>query len=112
MDGPVGAFVAKVDHDDRKPLSRWLTSQQNYARKEAEFLLSTSPETAGFTRRLRRLGFVAPFLVFFYTLIARGCLFEGWPGWFYVLQRTLAELMIALEIVDRRLSSRSGSAVG
>jgi hypothetical protein len=32
-----------------------------------------------------------------------GCLFDDWPGLYNVLQRTLAEIMIALEIVDRRL---------
>ena len=34
---------------------------------------------------------------------AKGCLFDGWPGWFYTLQRVLAECMIALELIDRRL---------
>jgi hypothetical protein len=42
-------------------------------------------------------------LVFFDTLLIKGCIFEGWPGWLYVLQRTLAEIMIAIEIIDRRL---------
>ena len=46
----------------------------------------------------------APILVFFYTLFGKGCILSGWRGWFYVLQRTLVEIMIALEIVDRRLS--------
>ena len=45
----------------------------------------------------------APILVFLYTLITKRCVLDGWAGWLYVLQRTLAETMIALEIVDRRL---------
>lgn len=40
---------------------------------------------------------------FLYTLFVKGCLFNGWPGWYYALQRTTAELMIALEIIERRL---------
>jgi glycosyltransferase involved in cell wall biosynthesis len=31
------------------------------------------------------------------------CLFDGWPGWFYALQRMLAETLIALELLDKRL---------
>ena len=38
-----------------------------------------------------------------YTLLVKGCLLNGWPGWFYALQRMLAETLIALEIIDRRL---------
>jgi hypothetical protein len=48
--------------------------------------------------------------VFLYTLIFRGCILDGWPGWFYVLQRTLAEIMIAIEIIDRRLRTPTGSS--
>ena len=107
VDGPVGQLTAKTHHDDRKPLSRWLSSQQNYARKEADFLLTLPKGGAKFSQRLRLLGFVAPFLIFFYTLIVKRCLLDGWPGWLYVLQRTLAEIMIAVEIVDRRLRSRA-----
>jgi hypothetical protein len=42
-------------------------------------------------------------MVFLYTLFAKGCLLDGWSGWYYALQRMLAELMICLEIIDRRL---------
>jgi hypothetical protein len=42
-------------------------------------------------------------LVLFYALFVKGCILDGWAGWYYVLQRTLAEVMVALEIVDRRL---------
>ena len=49
----------------------------------------------------------SPILVFLYTLLAKGCILDGWPGWFYVLQRTLAETMIAIELVDRRLRASS-----
>jgi hypothetical protein len=33
----------------------------------------------------------------------KGCLLDGWRGWLYVLQRTFAEVLLALDIVDRRL---------
>jgi hypothetical protein len=28
---------------------------------------------------------------------------DGWPGWYYALQRTTAEMLLAVEILDRRL---------
>ena len=49
------------------------------------------------------MGWPAPILVFLYTLVWKRCILDGWAGWLYVLQRTLAEVMLALEIVDRRL---------
>jgi hypothetical protein len=101
--GAVEPLSGRIFHDDRKPLSRWLASQQRYAAREAEYLTGTQRNALRTTDRIRRMGWPAPILVFFYTLLFKGCLFDGWPGWYYVLQRTLAEIMIALEIVDRRL---------
>lgn len=103
VDGLVEPLKAKIYHDDRKPLSRWLSSQQRYARDEADHLLANH---AGMLRRpdyIRRMAWPAPPLVFLYTLFVKGCLLDGWPGWFYALQRTLAESLIAIEIVDRRI---------
>lgn len=103
IDGLVRRLDAKILHDDRKPLSRWLTSQRNYAHLEAEHLLN-SPRTAlRATDRVRSMAWPAPVLVFIYVLLVKGCILDGWPGWLYVLQRTLAEIMIAMEIVDRSL---------
>jgi hypothetical protein len=95
-----------VYHDDRKPLSRWLASQQRYAHIEANLLLSAEPQRLSAVDRLRRMGWPAPVLVLFYVLLVKGCLLDGWPGWFYALQRLLAETMMALELIDRRLFGR------
>jgi len=103
IEGAVGKLSARIRHDDRKPLSRWLTSQQGYARREADFLLASDTGSLRRTDRVRLMAWPAPILVFAYTLFIKGCLLDGWPGWLYVLQRTLAEIMIAIEIVDRRL---------
>lgn len=105
LDGQLATLRARIHHDDRKPLSRWLQSQQRYARLEAEHLLGQSPEKLRRIDRLRRLGWPAPALAFLYVLFIKGCILDGWPGWFYALQRLLAETMIALEIVDRRIGS-------
>jgi len=107
VQGSVATLASKVFHDDRKPLSRWLASQQHYARLEAEYLLANDKASLNLMDRVRRWGWISPILVFFYTLVAKGCLLDGWRGWFYVLQRTFAELLIALEIIDRRLATRA-----
>jgi len=101
--GTVIPLLGAIYHDDRKPLSRWLLSQQRYAQIEAEYLLNASTSSLSRYDRIRRMGWPAPCLVLFYVLLIKGCLFDGWPGWFYALQRLLAESMIALEVIDRRL---------
>lgn len=103
LEGTIGHLVHKADHDDRKPLARWLQSQQAYARLEAAHLLGAEPGDLRVSDRVRRMMVPAPFLVFFYTLIAKRCILDGWRGWFYVLQRVLAEALIALELLDGRL---------
>ena len=107
VDGGIVDLRGRIDHDDRKPHSRWLVSQLNYAELEADHLLVARRADLGLTDRIRLLGWPAPLLVFFYTLIAKRCLLDGWAGWLYVLQRTLAEMMIAQEIVGRRIRPRA-----
>jgi hypothetical protein len=55
--------------------------------------------------RLRRKIIIAPFLVFFYTLIFKGLILDGWPGWYYVFQRTLAEMLLSLKLIEQKLKS-------
>jgi len=103
IDGEILPLAGVICHDDRKPLARWFDSQQRYARIEAGYLIATP--TAKLTRsdRIRRLGWLAPIGVLFYTLFIKGCILDGWPGWYYALQRLGAETLIALEILERRL---------
>jgi glycosyltransferase involved in cell wall biosynthesis len=103
IDGEVLHLRGFIYHDDRKPLTRWLACQQGYARREADYLLSTPREELKRSDRIRLRGWPAPILIFFYTLLWKGCILDGWPGWLYVLQRSLAEIMIAIEVVDRGL---------
>jgi glycosyltransferase involved in cell wall biosynthesis len=105
--GRIASLRAKILLDDRKPHARWLDSQQRYARREADYLLATPRADLGWADRLRRMGWPAPVVVFFYTLIIKRCALDGWAGWLYVLQRTFAEIALALEIVDSRVRSRA-----
>ncbi|MBL9179960.1 MAG: glycosyltransferase family 2 protein [Verrucomicrobiaceae bacterium] len=104
--GIVAHLVTKIDHDDRKPLSRWFSSQDKYALLEAEKLAARtrlSPQD-----RIRRFIVIAPWLVFFFTLIVRGTLLDGWRGWFYAFQRMAAEIMLSLRLLERRFVTSGG----
>lgn len=103
VSGEIRPLTGLIYHDDRKPLSRWLASQQRYAAQEADYLLSRNHDELHGFDRIRRVGWPAPIIALWYTLFIKRCLFDGRPGWYYVLQRVLAETMIALEIIDRRL---------
>jgi glycosyltransferase involved in cell wall biosynthesis len=103
VEGDVGSLSSVIYHDDRKPLSRWLVSQLRYARDEAEYLLRHDARDIGLADRLRLMAWPAPIAVLFYTLFVKGCLFDGWCGWLYALQRLIAEALLALELAERRL---------
>ena len=103
VDGRIADLAGVIFHDDRKPLARWFASQQRYAREEADYLLGAPAGTLSRADRLRRRGWPMPLGILFYALIVKGCLFDGWPGWYYALQRLVAESLIALELLERRL---------
>lgn len=105
--GKVSDLRSPIFHDDRKPLSRWLGSQLKYAAREATHLLSSPRENLSRIDRLRLMGWPAPILVLGYVLIAKGAILDGRAGWFYAWQRLLAEALLALELLDRRLSGAS-----
>jgi glycosyltransferase involved in cell wall biosynthesis len=101
--GEVKALHHVIFHDDRKPLARWFASQQRYAAEEARHICAKQPHELTRADRLRRMAWPAPLGVPFYTLFAKGCILDGWAGWFYALQRLVAESLIALAVLDRRL---------
>ncbi len=109
INGPVLPLRGKIYHDDRKPLSRWIQSQDRYASIEARHLLSMPRNQLRFQDRVRRKIFFAPPLLFFYLLFVRGLILDGWAGWYYVLQRTVVEMLISLNLLEARWSrQRSG----
>ena len=100
--GKIEPLSGVIFHDDRKPLARWFASQRRYASQESEHLLASDRKTLRTSDKIRLVAWPAPIGVFLCTLFFKGCLLDGWPGWYYALQRLLAEIMIALEIIDRR----------
>ena len=102
IDGEVLSLNNKIEHDDRKPFGRWLRSQDRYMVIEARNLLTAPSDNLNFADRLRKRIFIAPAVMFVYLLFARGLILDGWPGWFYVFQRTLAETMLSLRMLIER----------
>lgn len=100
--GSAGMLRSMIDHDDRKPLSRWFVSQDHYAKLEAVKLWNTSASDLRLQDRLRLTMVAAPVATFFYCLFVKGLIFDGWRGWFYTWQRVMAEVMLALRLLERK----------
>lgn len=98
--GLVKPFAARIQHDDRKSLSRWLHNQAGYSIKECRMLTGTPAAQLSFMSKLRRKKVLAPFLVFFYCLFVKGLILDGWRGWHYTLQRTLVEILFSLRLIE------------
>lgn len=103
VEGPVADLAGRILHDDRKEFSRFLEAQRRYARLEAEKLRATPFRALPPSGKVRRLLFVAPWLVPLWLLIGRGLLLDGRRGLVYARQRSAAEWSIT-----RALSSNWG----
>ncbi len=108
IEGVTRTLRGEIAHDDRKPLRRFITSQNGYMRKEAEKLLQTPAAELTPPDRLRRWMVVAPFAVLVYCLFLKRGILDGAAGWHYAFQRMLAELILSLHLLDRRLMRRAG----
>lgn len=89
-----------IYHDDRKPLSRWLWAQDRYMVIEVKKLLNTPNHELSWGDRLRKQKVVAPFVILFYCLFLRGGILDGWAGWYYAFQRVLAEMLLAIRLIE------------
>jgi hypothetical protein len=49
----------------------------------------------------------APLAVLFYCLIYKRGILDGWPGLYYAFQRTLAELLLSLYLIEADLAYAS-----
>lgn len=100
VNGKSGNLKNYIYHDDRKSLSRWLQSQDRYLLIEAKKLLTTPTKELSFGDRLRKQKVIAPIVILFYCLIFKGGIFDGWAGWYYAWQRTLAEILLAIRLIE------------
>ncbi len=99
VEGEIGTMTHLIQHDDRKPLASWLAAQQKYAVQEADKLRALPADRLGLTDRLR-LRMLGPALAPLYALFVKGGILDGVAGWHYALQRTYAEILLALHLMD------------
>ena len=104
--GTLRALRGVILHDDRKSLQRWLWSQDRYATLNAQRLCDPHAAPLRLQDRLRRLLVVMPWLMPCYSLFVAGGILDGWPGLYYALQRGVAELILSLKLLERRLQRR------
>jgi len=103
IDGAVGMLPGHLQHDDRKPFSRWLQSQWSYARQEAALIDATAFGDLSWSGRIRKLVLPAPPAAFVVAWFARGGIFDGRAGLHYALERLVAESLIAMLLMVRRM---------
>lgn len=103
IEGEVRSLKSPLLHDDRKPLGRWLSSQQLYMATEAETLGRTPYRDLSNADRLRKHTPLAPLAALLLCLIWKGGLLDGWRGWAYALQRMYAELLLSLMLIEARI---------
>lgn len=100
VEGKSRMLLGYIYHDDRKSLSRWLWAQDRYMVIEAKKLLDTPVNQLSWGDRIRRQKILAPLIIFFYCLIIKGGIFDGWHGWYYTLQRVFAEILLAIRLIE------------
>jgi glycosyltransferase involved in cell wall biosynthesis len=104
--GKLAKLKGRIWHDDRKPLNRWFQSQVWYSEIEATYLLGAKTEELNRADRIRKKWLIlAPMGMPIYLLLVRGLIFDGWNGWYYVFQRTVAEMMLSLRLLEQKLKS-------
>ncbi|MBD2175909.1 glycosyltransferase family 2 protein [Pseudanabaena sp. FACHB-1998] len=108
VSGNSGKLKSCINHDDRKSLSRWLWAQDRYMKIESKKLLSLPTEQLSFGDRLRKKKVIAPIVILLYCLILKGGILDGWAGWYYAWQRMLAEILLAIRLIEleREISSK------
>lgn len=100
INGTVRPLSGYIYHDDRKPLSRWLWAQDRYMVLEAKKLRATPVYQLSWGDRLRRQTPFAPAVILLYCLLLKGGILDGKAGWYYALQRTLAEILLAIRLMQ------------
>lgn len=107
--GAVASLRGRIAHDDRKPLAHWLAAQDRYARLECALLLEKPWAELHWRDRLRRMKIMTPWLVPLYCLTVGRGLLDGRAGWYYALQRGVAEAILSLKLLEAQRPSRRAS---
>jgi hypothetical protein len=95
--GPVYTCRARIVHDDRKPLERWVSSQLGYSRAERIRILEAISPTM--LMRLRRAG-VMPILAGVYAYLSAGGPFAGTAAKHYAWERVVFECLLSMRLIE------------
>lgn len=87
-------------HDDRKSLRRWFDAQCRYMRLEADMLVNTQFSDLKIQDCARKLIVIAPLAMFLYCMFVKGNILDGRAGLFYALQRSIAEGILSLYLLQ------------
>jgi glycosyltransferase involved in cell wall biosynthesis len=101
VEGREASLRGRILHDDRKSVAHWVGAQARYMTRERAKLQSGG---TGMRDWLRKHPPLAPIAVFIYSLFIRGQILDGRAGLFYALQRTVAEAILSLMMLEERLS--------
>jgi glycosyltransferase involved in cell wall biosynthesis len=102
--GESATLSGYIYHDDRKSLTRWLWAQERYSTIEVKKLLETPLSELSWSDRIRQQKILAPFIILIYCLILKGGILDGWRGWYYAFQRILAEILLAIRLIETEKS--------
>jgi hypothetical protein len=58
---------------------------------------------------MRRRKWIAPLVTPAYCLLLKGLILDGRAGIYYTFQRTYAEILLSLRLLERELSAKRGS---
>ena len=100
VSGKVVALHSTIFHDDRKPLSAWLQAQNRYMSLEAKIIHRASWKELGWADKMRKMIIAAPVFVFVYCFLIKLGIVDGWRGLYYALQRTAAEIILSLKLLE------------
>jgi glycosyltransferase involved in cell wall biosynthesis len=107
VDGIVKGLRGRVIHDDWKCAGGWLSAQSRYMSRELAEISNGSG--ARLRDRLRLIPPLMPILIFLYCLFGKGLIFDGRAGLFYALQRSIAEAVLSLLVLEKSLRARVDS---
>jgi len=104
VDGPVYQFHARLVHDDRKPLERFVASQMQYSRLELA-RLQRNPRDR-WQDRVRASGWM-PIVAGIGAYIRSGGPFRGRASLRYAYERAIFECLLALRVLSTRAEEDS-----
>ncbi len=100
VEGDVYRFRARLIHDDRKPIERWVNAQLSYLMLNEKELSNKSTRLRD---RLRRRGLMPPLMAALAYLRAGGP-FGGAASARYAYERAICESLIAIKMMNARLT--------